>query len=130
MSGTAQHHVTATYGSIPYWTKEGSWDTYLLALNPTATNRTLNVRAYSNTGVLVGTTWTTYLSARDMDYGTIASLVSAPAYTGWGNAEINISGRGFVGWTAGINFTSYQAFISSVPLSILGISELIPADRP
>lgn len=129
MSGTAQHNVTTLAGSIPYWTKEGSWDTYLLALNPTATHRTLTVRAYNSAGGLVGT-WTTALSARDMDYGTIASLVGAPAYTGWGSAEIEINGRGFVGWTAGINFTSYQAFIVPVTLSDITLSELAAPDRP
>jgi hypothetical protein len=129
MSGTAQHHVTTWLGSIPYWTSEGSWETYILAMNPTATNRTLTVRAYNNVGGLVGT-WTPSLQRRDIDYGTIASLVGAPAYTGWGSAEIEINGRGFVGWIAGINFTSYQAFISPVPLSISWISPLASGDRP
>lgn len=129
MSGTAQHMVTTGPATIPYWTKEGSWDTYFLALNPTTASRTLVTNAYTSSGALIGT-WTTTLGSRDMDYGTIAALVGAPGYTSWGNADISVSGRGFVGWTAGINFTSFQAFISSVPLSSLWLSELVGADRP
>jgi hypothetical protein len=129
ISGTAEHMVTTLYASIPYWTKEGSWNTYFLALNPTATSRTLTTNAYSPAGALLGT-WIATLSARDMDYGPLADLVGVPAYASWGNADITVSGRGFAGWTAGINFASYQAFFSSVPLSSLWVSELGAGDRP
>jgi hypothetical protein len=129
MSGTAQHMVTTNLASIPYWTKEGSWDTYVLAFNPTTTGQTLTMTAYTPGGAVVGT-WITTLSARDMDYGTMAALVGAPSYTSWGNADFSITGRGFVGWMAGINFASLQAFISSVPLSVLWVSELVAGDRP
>ena len=129
MSGTAQHMVTTQLASVPYWTKEGSWDTYIIALNPTTTAQTLTVSAYNSAGVLLGT-WVTALSARDMDWGTIAALVGVPAYTSWGNADISISGRGFVGWVLGLNFTSYQAFIVPIPLSVSWVSELGAGDRP
>ncbi len=128
MSGTAQHMVSLK-ASVPYWTKEGSWDTYILALNPTTTSRTLDMNAYNSAGGLLGT-WTTTLSGRDMDYGTIAALVGVPAYTGWGNADLAINGRGFAGWVAGLNFASLQAFISPIPLSSLWVSELLAGDRP
>jgi hypothetical protein len=65
-----------------------------------------------------------------MDWGTIAALVGVPAYTGWGSAVISISGRGFVGWIAGVNYTSFQAFIVPIPLSVSWVSELVAGDRP
>lgn len=129
MSGTAQHHVSTSLAGIPYWTSEGSWETYMLAINPTTTSRTLTVYGYNNAGTLVGT-WTTTLENRDLDYGILAQLIGVPAFTGWGSAEIQISDRGFVGWVAGLNFSSFQAFIVPVPLSVSYLSGLATGDRP
>ncbi len=129
MSGTAQHYVSTEMAGIPYWTSEGSWETYVLAMNPTNTTRTLTLNAYRNNGTLLGT-WTPTLQNRDLDYGTIASLIGVPTTTAWGSAEISINGRGFVGWIAGINFSSFQAFIVPIPLSTATLSSLTNADRP
>lgn len=129
MSGTAEHFVSTNLAGIPYWTSESSWETFMLAINPTTTTRTLNVDAYNNGGTLIGT-WTTPLQARDLDYGILAALVGVPAFGGWGNADISVSGRGFVGWVAGLNSFSLQAFIVPVSLSDIWLSELTDADRP
>jgi hypothetical protein len=129
MADTAQSYVTINDANIPYWTKEGSWNTYLLALNPTTTNRTITMNVYNPSGGLLGT-WTGLLGGlgpRDMDFISIPDAVGA---TGYGNADITMSGRGFVGWVAGVNYTSFQGFIYAVPLDKDDVSALAVGDRP
>jgi len=128
MADTAQSYVTFEDANIPYWTKEGSWNTYLVAINPTTTSRNITMRVYNASGVLLGT-WTgiSGLGARDLDFISIPDAVGA---TGFGNADIGISGRGFVGWVAGVNYTSFQGFIYPVPLDIDDKSLLVAGDRP
>ena len=129
MSDTAQSMTTDQDANIPYWTKEGSWNTHLLALNPTATARTFTMDVYNASGVLQGTD-SLVLSARDLDFISIPDAVGA---TGYGNADIGISGplgHGFVGWVAGVNYTSLQGFIYPVPLDKDDASLLVSGDRP
>jgi len=116
MADTAQGRVTDDDANIPYWTQEGSWSTFILALNPTATGRTFAMDVYSPVGTLLGT-WLgdAGLSARDIDVTSIVDAVPAAA-THFGMADINISGRGFVGWVVGFNAVSQQAFLYSIPL--------------
>jgi hypothetical protein len=126
---TAQHMVTTGSGVIPFWTKQGSWNSYILALNPTTTSRSLTVNVYNDTGTLQGT-WTGIgaLGARDLDFASLPDAVGATA--SFGNADVDVSGRGFVGWMAGFNFTSGELFLYAVPLSRNWTSELVAGDRP
>lgn len=129
MSDTAQSMTTLQDANIPYWTKEGSWNTHLLALNPTATGQTFTMNVYNASGVLQGT-FSIILSARDLDFLSIPDAVGA---TGYGNADIGISGplgHGFVGWVAGVNYASFQGFIYPVPLDKDDVSLLGSGDRP
>ena len=129
MSDTAQSMTTLQDANIPYWTKEGSWNTHLLALNPTTTARTFTMNVYNASGALQGT-FPIILSARDLDFLSIPDAVGA---TGYGNADIGISGplgHGFVGWVAGVNYASFQGFIYPVPLDKDDVSLLGSGDRP
>ncbi len=130
MADTAQSKVTNYDANIPYWTNEGSWDTFLLAINPTATNRNITMNVYDASGSLLGT-WTGLLGGlgpRDLDFVSIPDAVGA---TGYGNADIAMSGRGFVGWVAGVNYASFQAFMYPVPMDKDDVSApLAPGDRP
>lgn len=126
---TAQHMVTTDSGTIPFWTKQGSWNSYILALNPTTASRSLTVNVYNDTGVLQGT-WTGIggLGSRDLDFVSLPDAVGATA--SFGNADVDVSGRGFVGWMAGFNSASGELFLYAVPLSRNWTSELVAADRP
>ncbi len=126
---TAQHMVTTNSGVIPFWTKQGSWNSYILALNPTTTSRSLTVNVYNDSGGLQGT-WTGIvgLGARDLDFASLPDAVGATAL--FGNADVSVSGRGFVGWMAGFNPVSNETFLYAVPLSRNWTSELVAADRP
>jgi hypothetical protein len=128
MADTAQSYVTTNDANIPYWTKEGSWNTYLLPINPTTTSRTITMNVYNPSGVLLGTwTGTGPFAGRDLDFISIPDAVGA---TGYGNADISVNGRGFVGWVAGVNYTSFQGYIYPVPLDKDDVSILSSGDRP
>lgn len=122
---TAQHMVSTSAANVPFWTKQVSWTTYLLSLNPTATSRNLTVNVYNDANVYQGNLITT-LSPRDMDMLVISSVGPAT----YGSADVSISGRGFVGWVAGFNHVSSELFLYAVPLSRNYTSELVAGDRP
>jgi len=126
--GTAQGSVTDDDANIPYWTREGGWDTYVLLLNPTAASAGVSVDIYDSTATLQDT-YSTTLSARDLDFFNMkARTMSA----NWGNADINrTSGTGeYVSWVSGLNPTSGQAFLYDTPLDKDDIRALVPGDRP
>ncbi|OGI42382.1 MAG: hypothetical protein A2150_04645 [Candidatus Muproteobacteria bacterium RBG_16_64_11] len=131
-SGTAQSQVTDDDANIPYWTREGSWDTYFVALNPTTTAQTLTVDIYNSTSTYQ-TTWLGDggLSGRDLDIIPVSALAPAAFF---GNADVNVgagsSNRGFVGWISGVNLNSGQAFMYNVPLDKDDLSALLGGDRP
>lgn len=123
---TAQHMVTTSSGDIPFWTKQVSWKTYLLSLNPTTTSRTLTVNVYNDAGTYTGA-HVTPLNSRDLDLREISALGGAATF---GSADVTVSGRGFVGWVAGFNSASSELFLYPVPLSRNYTSELVAGDRP
>ncbi|MDH5202640.1 MAG: hypothetical protein OEW69_05220, partial [Nitrospirota bacterium] len=126
VADTAQSQVSQDDANLPYWTREGSWTTYLLALNPTAVSRNFTMNVYNSAGALQSTTSVT-LGARDLDVYTVGT----PG--GFGNADITNAGtfgKGFVGWVAGVNYTTLQAFIYAVPLDKDDIYRLASGDRP
>lgn len=125
-SGSAQNMVTSADANVPYWTREGSWNTYIVALNPTTTSRTFSLFAY-NTGGTLQATWSPGLAGRDMDLGSMIAIGPAAVF---GHADIDVSGRGFVGWVSGLNFSSGQAFLYSIALDKDFVSDLVAADRP
>lgn len=132
-SGTAQSQVTDDDANIPYWTREGSWDTYIVALNPTASSgHTLTVNIYDSASNFQ-TSWSGDfgLGARDLDLTSVSALAPAAFF---GNADVDIgsgsSDRGFVGWVSGLNFNSGQAFLYNIPLDKDDLSNLIAGDRP
>lgn len=131
-SGTAQSQVSDDDANIPYWTREGSWDTYIVALNPTAASQTLTVNIYDSTSTFQ-TSWTglSGLTARDLDLTSLSALAPAAFF---GNADVDIgagsSNLGFVGWISGLNFSSGQAFLYNIPLDIDDLVSLAPGDRP
>lgn len=137
MSDTAQHHASIQDANIPYWTQEGSWTTYVLLVDPTATGRNLDMNIYNSAGTLVGT-WSAPgspgLAPRDLDMTTIVD--AAPGTAGhFGHADINpsgaiVAGAGYMGWVAGLNFTSLQAFMYPIPLDKDDIFDLTSGDRP
>ncbi len=136
MADTAQSQVTDGCGggdcdaNIPYWTKEGSWNTYLLAISPTTTGTNATMDVYNPAGVLLGTftfPGTPDLQPRDLDFQSIPDSVGT---AGFGHADISAADRGFVGWVAGLNFVSFQAFMYPVPLDKDDTDSLGPADRP
>lgn len=126
VADTAQGMVSNSDANIPYWTNEGSWVTLLLALNPTATARTMVMSVYNaaasllSSGAIVG-----FTAARDMG----VALISASSGT-FGVADIDITGRGFAGWILGFNVASYESFMYQVPLDSTDTSRLISTDRP
>jgi hypothetical protein len=130
MADTAQGQVTIDDANIPYWTQEGSWGTFIFALNPTATSRTVTMDVYNPAGALLGT-WPGDgpFAARDLDFTQVVDAVPAAA-GGFGMADIEVSGRGFVGWVIGFNGVSTQAFIYPIALDKDDTSALVPADRP
>lgn len=142
MSDTAQGQVIESPGgfpfpdisdaNIPYWTQEGSWNTFVLALNPTATDTDLDLDVYRTDGFLLGS-WSGIavpgLEGRDLDMTSIADAVPAAA-GGFGHADIHSSDRGFMGWIVGFNFSSLQAFMYQIPLDKDDISQLVAGDRP
>lgn len=137
MSDTAQSDVLDGIGiadaNIPYWTNEGSWQTYLLFLDPTATGTDLTMDVYNPAGILLGT-WsaggTPDLAPRDLDFTSMIDAVPATAGA-WGHADIATPDRGFMGWVAGVNLVSFQAFIYPIPLDKDDISTpLGVGDRP
>ncbi len=73
---TAQRMVTIDDGSVPFWTKQVSWTTYLLSINPTTTSRNLTVNVYDDNNVFQGALNTT-LSPRDMDILVISNVGAA-----------------------------------------------------
>ena len=132
-AGTAQSQVTVDDANIPYWTREGSWDTYIVALNPTTSGQTLTVNIYDNTSTFQ-TSWAVpggNLSARDLDLTSVSALAPAAVF---GNADVDIGSgstdRGFVGWVSGLNFNSGQAFLYNIPLDKDDLSDLAAGDRP
>ncbi|MBI2883499.1 MAG: hypothetical protein HYY11_06290 [Candidatus Methylomirabilis oxyfera] len=141
MSDTAQSHVTespdffdASDANIPYWTEEGSWQTFVLALDPTAAGTNMAMDFYTSGGFLLGT-WNgppggiPDLAPRDLDFTRVADAVPAAA-GGFGHADITSPDRGFMGWIVGLNFTSFQAFMYPIPLRDNDISQLAAGDRP
>lgn len=140
MSDTAQSQVTepgiifdSADANIPYWTEEGSWQTFILALNPTATDTNMDIDVYRSDGFLLGTWSGTFgppdLDARDLDFTRMADAIPATA-GGFGHADVTSSDRGFMGWIVGINFTSFQAFMYQIPLQDDDTSRLVAGDRP
>lgn len=127
VADTAQSTVSTNDANIPYWTNEGSWVTYLLALNPTATARTMTVGVYNaaagllSSGAIVG-----FSAARDL------AVVPISTSTTFGSADIDITGtgRGFAGWVLGFNFASYESFMYQVPQDNDDISDIVSTDRP
>jgi len=130
MADTAQGRVTDDDANVAYWTDEADWDTFVFALNPTAVFRTVAMDVYSPAGTLLGT-WLGDgpLGARDLDITSVAGAVPAAA-GGFGMADIDVSGRGFVGWVIGFNGVSTQALLYPVALDKDDTSALVPADRP
>lgn len=122
---TAQRMVTIDDASVPFWTKQASWTSYLVSVNPTTTSRALTVNVYDDTGTFQGALNTT-LSPRDLDMLVISSV--GPAL--FGAADVKINGRGFVGWVAGLNSASLELFLYGVPLYEFETSALVPGDRP
>jgi hypothetical protein len=122
----AQGMVSDQYSNLPFWTKQASWKTYLLPVNPTTTSRTLTVNVYDDAAVLRGTS-VAALSARDMNLLEISSLGGTATF---GGAEVLISGRGFVGWVAGFNSASMELFFYGLPLFFASTSQLGVGDRP
>ncbi len=136
MSDTAQHNVSNQDANIPYWTQEGSWSTFVLLINPTANLFDIDMKLYNTAGTLLGT-WipggTPALAPRDLDMTTIVDAAPSTA-GGFGHADINSSSainRGYMGWVAGFNFASLQAFMYQIPLDKDDIAfPLGPGDRP
>ncbi|MBI5612158.1 MAG: hypothetical protein HY942_03680 [Gammaproteobacteria bacterium] len=122
---TAQRMVTTDDGSVPFWTKQASWTSYLLSINPTTTARSLTVNIYDDNNVFQGALVTT-LSPRDLDMLVISSVGAAA----FGTADVKINGRGFVGWVAGFNSASLELFLYGVPLYEFETSALAAGDRP
>jgi hypothetical protein len=142
MSDTAQGQVLengvlltpSTDANIPYWTEEGSWQTFVLALNPTATGTDMDMSFFRPNGVLLGT-WNGSpggfpdLAPRDLDFTRIADALPGTAGL-FGHADIATPDRGFMGWIVGINFNSFQAFMYPIPLDKDDTSQLVAGDRP
>lgn len=122
----AQAMVTTAFSNLPFWTKQASWASYLVSINPTTTSRTLTVNVYDDAAVLRGNT-TPPLSARDMNLLEISALGGTATF---GGAEVLISNRGFVGWVAGFNSASMELFFYGVPLFDGTTSFLEVGDRP
>jgi len=135
MSDTAQGYVTDDDANIPYWTGEGNWRTYVLALNPTTTGQPLTVQFYNATANLLGT-WTGdgILGSRDLDFSSVINAVPATG-TQWGFADVDIGSgnsakRGFVGWIVGLNTSTVEAFMYPIPVDEDDVSQLGSGDRP
>lgn len=141
MSDTAQGQVTespdlfdGSDANIPYWTEEGSWQTFILALDPTAAGTNMDIDVYTSGGDLLGT-WSgpaggsPDLAPRDLDFTRIADAIPAAA-GGFGHADVQTPDRGFMGWIVGMNFTSFQAFMYQIPLRDSDVSPLAAGDRP
>lgn len=96
----------------------GSWSTFIVAVNPTTTDATpFTMDVFNTAGVLLGT-WageSGNLVDRDMDLTSVVDAVPASA-GGFGMADIDVTGPGFVGWVVGFNGASGQAFIYPIPL--------------
>ncbi|MCZ7625623.1 MAG: hypothetical protein C3F12_05575 [Candidatus Methylomirabilota bacterium] len=143
MSDTAQSQVIESPGgfpipdvsdaNIPYWTEEGRWQTFVLALNPTATDTNLDMDVYRSDGFLLGS-WLGILNPpgldpRDLDFTRIADAVPGAAGL-FGHADIHSADRGFMGWIVGMNFNTFQAFMYQIPLQGGDVSPLAAGDRP
>lgn len=135
---TAQNEVTADDANIPYWTEEGSWDTYVLLVSPKTGSADVDLDVYNTSGTLLGT-WTAVatpgLEPRDLDMASIVGEVPAAAGN-YGHADLGLhsppppAGFGYMGWVIGLNNTSLQAFMYPMPLDIDDTSPLSSADRP
>lgn len=141
---TAQSHVTDDDANIPYWTEEGSWDTYVLLVSPKTGSADVDLDVYDAAGNLLGT-WTGVatpgLEPRDLDMASIVGEVPAAA-GGYGHADVGLhtgpppAGFGYMGWVIGLNNTSLQAFMYPMPLDRDdsthedGAGPLGAADRP
>ncbi|GEM_PF-3594107 len=133
---TAQSNVSGDDANIPYWTEEGSWDTYALIVSPKATGSDLDMKVYDAAGTLLGT-WaapgTPGLAPRDLDMASIVGEVPGAA-GGWGHADLDADsapvGFGYMGWIIGLNNTSLQAFMHPIPLDKNDTTALGSGDRP
>lgn len=135
---TAQSNMSDDDANIPYWTEEGSWDTYVLLISPTATGSDLDMNVYTTGGTLMGT-WSAPgsvgngLAPRDLDMASLAGEIPATA-GGYGHADLDASsapiGFGYMGWVVGLNNTSFQAFMYPIPLDKDDTDELLPGNRP
>lgn len=133
---TAQSMVTDDDANIPYWTEEGSWDTYVLLVSPRAVGANVDMDVYNAAGTLLGT-WsapgTPGLAPRDLDMASIVGELPATA-GGWGHADLGVSsfpiGFGYMGWVVGLNNTSLQAFMYPIPLDTDDTTVLSGSDRP
>lgn len=132
---TAQSNVTDDDANIPYWTEEGSWDTYVLLVSPKATGSDLDMRVYDAPGTLLGTYSAPGfpgLAPRDLDMASIAGEIPLAA-GGWGHADLDAAGAvgfGYMGWVIGLNNTSLQAFMYPIPLDTDDTAPLSGSDRP
>lgn len=135
---TAQFLVSYDDANIPYWTEEGSWDTYVLLVGPRATGADVNMDVYNPAGTLLGT-WNAPgspgLAPRDLDMASIVGEIPGTAGA-WGHADVNAGGSpvgfGYMGWVVGLNNTSLQAFMYPIPLDKDDTEDLGSAitDRP
>ncbi len=133
---TAQSNVSDDDANIPYWTEEGSWDTYVLLVSPKATGADLDMDVYNTAGTLMGT-WSAPgfpgLAPRDLDMASLSGEIPATA-GGYGHADLDASsapaGFGYMGWVIGLNNTSLQAFMYPIPLDTDDTTSLTDSDRP
>jgi hypothetical protein len=133
---TAQSNVSVDDANIPYWTEEGSWDTYALLVSPKATGSDLDMDVYTTAGTLMGT-WSAPgspgLAPRDLDMASLSGEIPSTA-GGYGHADLDAStappGFGYMGWVIGLNNTSLQAFMYPIPLDTDDTTPLTSGDRP
>lgn len=132
MSDTAQGQVGGSDANIPYWTNEGSWETFILPINPTGVGTDLTLNVYTPGGAVLGT-WnspgTPDLEPRDLDFASISGVVPAAAGL-YGIADIDTTDSKFMGWMLGWNSWSLQAFMYPVPLDSDSTTSLDSGDRP
>ena len=132
---TAQSNLSDDDANIPYWTEEGSWDTYVLLVSPRATGSDLDMDVYNAAGALLGTysaPGIPGLAPRDLDMASIVGEIPATA-GGWGHADLDAAGAagfGYMGWVVGLNNASLQAFMYPIPLDIDDVNPLVSGDRP